>query len=157
MQGLIWRHPMQLTQQTDLALRLLMVLARRGNEALSVAAFAEEQGLSYHHMAKVVQALGRAGYVESLRGRTGGVRLARAAEHIRIGDVVRDLEPRLQAADCAACRLSGACGLSGLLGEAMKAFLATLDGKTLAEMAPPVGRGSALPIAFPRTGDAAPS
>lgn len=129
---------MQLTQQTDFALRLLIVLARRADEPLSIAAFAEDQGLSYNHMAKVGQALVRAGYVESVRGRAGGVRLARPAEAIRIGDVVRDLEPRLAAADCAACRLSGNCGLNGLLGEAMGAFLATLDGKTLADMAIPL-------------------
>ncbi len=129
---------MQLTQQTDFALRLLIVLARRADEPLSIAAFAEDQGLSYNHMAKVGQALVRAGYVESVRGRAGGVRLARPAEAIRIGDVVRDLEPRLTAADCAACRLNSNCGLNGLLGEAMGAFLATLDGKTLADMAIPL-------------------
>lgn len=129
---------MQLTQQTDFALRLLIVLARRENEPLSIAAFAGDQGLSYNHMAKVGQALVRAGYIESIRGRAGGVRLARHPGAIRIGDVVRDLEPRLVAADCGACRLSRDCGLNGLLGEAMNAFLAALDGKTLADMASPV-------------------
>ncbi len=135
---------MQLTQQTDFALRLLIVLARRADEPLSIAAFADDQGLSYNHMAKVGQALVRAGYVESVRGRAGGVRLARPAEAIRIGDVVRDLEPRLTAADCGACRLSRSCGLNGLLGEAMGAFLATLDARTLADMAVPL-----LPVALP--------
>lgn len=126
---------MQLTQQTDFGLRLLIVLAGRADEPLSIAAFAEDQGLSYNHMAKVAQALVRAGYVESVRGRAGGVRLARSPETIRIGDVVRDLETRLTAADCGACRLSQSCGLNGLLGQAMGAFLATLDSKTLADMA----------------------
>ncbi len=126
---------MQLTQQTDLGLRLLIVLARSEDAALSVASFAEDQHLSYHHMAKVVQALGRAGYVDTVRGRAGGVRLALPAASIRIGDVVRDLEPRLQAADCNNCRLNGRCGLTGLLAEAMTAFLTTLDRQTLADVA----------------------
>jgi Rrf2 family nitric oxide-sensitive transcriptional repressor len=133
---------MQLTQHTDYGLRLLIVLARQGGGPISVPDFATEQRLSYHHVAKVAQALVREGFVRSRRGRSGGVELARAPEDIRVGEVVRALERGLQIADCAACALVADCNTSPLLAEALAAFLAVLDRTTLAEAAarrlPPV-------------------
>ena len=128
---------MQLTQHTDFGLRLLTVLARMDGGPISLPTFAAEQRLSYNHVAKVAQALGRAGFVTSHRGRSGGVSLARAADEISIGEVVRALEPGLRLADCASCALRSDCATSNILAEALAAFLAVLDRTTLAEAAKP--------------------
>lgn len=126
---------MQLTQHTDFGLRLLIVLARRGGGPIALPEFAAEQKLSYHHVAKVAQALSREGFVNSRRGRSGGVELARPAEEISVGQVVRALERGMQLADCARCALQGDCNTSPLLAEALAAFLAVLDRTTLADAA----------------------
>lgn len=125
---------MQLTQHTDFGLRLLIVLARRG-EAIALPAFAADQGLSYNHVAKVAQELVRAGLAISHRGRNGGIELARPPAEISVGDVVRVLERGMQLADCANCALRDDCVLSGVLAEALSAFLAVLDRYTLADVA----------------------
>lgn len=129
---------MQLSLKTDFALRILMALAAT-DEILSVDWIAERYVLSRHHLAKVAQELSAAGYVETVRGRGGGMRLAAAPEEINVGAVVRDLE-RLEgfvacmgrAQDCA---INGVCGLKPALGGALEAFLAHLDGFTLADIA----------------------
>jgi Rrf2 family nitric oxide-sensitive transcriptional repressor len=126
---------MQLTQHTDYGLRLMIVLARRQGEPISLPEFAAEQQLSYHHVAKVAQALVREGFLKSRRGRSGGVELARRPEEITVGEVVRVLERGLQLADCAGCALRDDCSASPLLAEALAAFLAVLDRSTLAEAA----------------------
>lgn len=126
---------MQLTQHTDYGLRLLIVLARRGGEPIALPEFAAEQKLSYHHVAKVAQALVREGFLHSRRGRSGGVELARAADEITVGQVVRALERGLEIANCAGCALQSDCNTSPLLAEALAAFLAVLDGTTLAQAA----------------------
>lgn len=124
---------MQLTQHTDFGLRLLIVLARKG-APVSLPAFSTEQGLSYHHVAKVAQGLVQAGFAVSQRGRSGGIALARPANEICVGDVVRKLERGMRLADCATCALKAGCGLSGVLAEALEAFMAVLDRYTLADV-----------------------
>ena len=126
---------MQLTQHTDYGLRLLIVLARQGGGPIALPEFASQQRLSYHHVAKVGQALVREGFISSRRGRSGGVELAQPPEDICIGAVVRALEQNLRLADCAHCELRGDCTTSGLLAEALEAFLAVLDRTTLADAA----------------------
>lgn len=128
-------HDMQLTQHTDFGLRLLIVLARGDGGPVSLTGFATAHRLSYHHVAKVAQALGHAGFITSQRGRSGGVSLARPAGDISIGEVVRALEPNLRLADCANCVLRADCATSGILGRAMAAFLAVLDETTLSDAA----------------------
>ncbi|WP_421836453.1 RrF2 family transcriptional regulator [Novosphingobium sp.] len=122
---------MQLTQHTDFGLRLLVVLARDGG-SISLPTFSAQQGLSYHHVAKVAQALVSAGFAVSRRGRSGGIALARPAAQITVGEVVRTLEKGMRLADCATCALRTDCALSGVLAEALEAFLAVLDRYTLA-------------------------
>lgn len=126
---------MQLTQHTDLGLRLLIVLARQGGGPIGLPAFATDQKLSYNHVTKVAQALGHAGFITSQRGRSGGVSLARPAAEITVGEVVRALEPSLRLADCANCELRFDCTTSGVLAKALAAFLDVLDHTTLAEAA----------------------
>lgn len=128
---------MQLTQHTDFGLRLLIGLARAPEGLLAVPAFAAEHGLSYHHVAKVAQALARHGFAASVRGRNGGLRLVRPADAITVGEVVRALEPGMRLVDCASCHMRRDCALSGVLAEATAAFLAVLDRVTLAEAARP--------------------
>lgn len=139
---------MQLTSFTDYSLRVLVLLRLRGDERVTTAEAAEIHGLSHAHLAKVVASLAEAGFVESTRGRGGGLRLAKPPEEIRIGDVVRALEPHFHYAECfepgkeRACLLTPGCELRGLLADAGEAFLATLDGATLADLgkAPSHGR-----------------
>lgn len=126
---------MQLTQHTDFGLRLLIALARNPGKSMALPAFATEQGLSYNHVAKVAQRLIRAGFVASQRGRNGGVALARAPGEITVGAVVRAMEPGMQLADCAGCALRFDCATSGVLSEALAAFLAVLDRTTLEQAA----------------------
>jgi Rrf2 family nitric oxide-sensitive transcriptional repressor len=83
---------------------------------------------------KVVQGLARLGYVASVRGRTGGIRLARPAEEIGIGQVIRATEDDFNLADCNGCVIAPACGLTSVLGEAVLAFMAVLDRYTLSDL-----------------------
>jgi Rrf2 family nitric oxide-sensitive transcriptional repressor len=124
---------MQLTQHTDYGLRLLILLARKRGRPIALPEFAAGQKLSYHHVAKVAQALAREGFINTRRGRSGGVELARPPEEITIGQVVRALERGMQLADCGHCELRHDCATSPLLAEALAAFLAVLDRTTLAE------------------------
>lgn len=136
---------MQLTRFTDFSLRVLISLAARPDGLATVAALAEEHGISRHHLTRVVHQLGIKGYIETMRGKGGGFRLARVPEAIRVGDVVRDMESGFEIAECfqlgqSACRLMPGCTLKGVLGEAAQAFLATLDRYTLADLLSPPGQ-----------------
>jgi len=126
---------MQLTQHTDLGLRLLIVLARADGGPLALPEFASQQDLSYHHVAKVAQTLGRAGFIVSQRGRAGGVSLARPSADITLGEVVRAVEKGMRLVDCSTCKLRHGCAASSIMARAMAAFLAVLDEATLAEAA----------------------
>ena len=122
---------MQLTQHTDFGLRLLIVLARSERGSIALPTFAADQRLSYNHVAKVAQGLIRAGFITSQRGRNGGVTLACAPADLTVGEVVRALEPGMRLADCGRCTLRFDCATSGVLSEALSAFLAVLDRTTL--------------------------
>lgn len=128
---------MQLTQHTDIGLRILIALARGDGAPLALPVFARDQQVSYNHVAKIAQALVHSGLVLSVRGRNGGIRLARPAEEIRVGEAIRQLEPGMKLADCGRCMLRNDCRLSCILGEALAAFLAVLDRYTLADAAAP--------------------
>ena len=125
---------MRLTRYTDYALRVLIYLGLRPDTLGSIGEMAERYGISENHLMKVVQQLGRAGYLKTTRGRGGGVRLGRAPETIRIGDVVRLTEEDFDIAECGSCVLGGACGLTSAFSRATAAFLAVLDQFTLADL-----------------------
>jgi len=129
---------MQLTTHTDYALRLLIFLAiRHPDTPATVQVAATRYGVSAHHMAKVVQTLVQHGYVISRRGRNGGLALARPAERINVGDVVRHTE-NLRLLECfgpdSSCPIEPACNLKKLLGSAQEAFLTVLDECWLADL-----------------------
>lgn len=133
---------MQLTRFTDFSLRVLMHLGAHPDTRTTVSALADEQGISRHHLTRVVHQLGLKGYIETLRGKGGGFRLARRPDQIRVGDVVRDMESGFELAECFrpgenACHLLPACALKPALAEAGRAFLASLDRYTLADLLPP--------------------
>jgi len=125
---------MKLTRYTDYALRVLMYLGLHAERLCSIKEIADSFGASENHLMKVVQGLAGNGFVTSLRGRGGGLRLGRRPESIRIGDVVRLTEPDFDIADCATCILAPACGLTPVLTRATSAFLSVLDDHTLADL-----------------------
>jgi Rrf2 family nitric oxide-sensitive transcriptional repressor len=137
---------MHLTRFTDYGLRTLIFLALAPERLASIAEIATAYDISESHMTKVVHALGQAGLVETLRGRGGGLRLARPAAEIGIGAVVRNMEPELALVECQAghaCAIGGMCRLQTILDEAQNALLAVLDKYTLADIASPNSRGLA--------------
>lgn len=136
---------MRLTTMTDYAMRLLMYLAHNPGRLCTVAEVTAAYRISEGHMMKVTHALGLAGFVETVRGRHGGVRLARDPSGIRLRAVVCAIEPDFQLVECfdpgGACALTGYCRLSAILGDALEGFLAYLDRHTLADLVagnPPV-------------------
>jgi Rrf2 family nitric oxide-sensitive transcriptional repressor len=124
----------KLTRYTDYALRVLMHLAARPERLSSIGEIARSYGISQNHLMKVVHDLRKAGYVAAVRGRTGGIRLARPPSEINIGEVVRHTEEGFDLVDCGSCIIAPACGLTGVLGEALRAFMHTLDRHTLADL-----------------------
>jgi Rrf2 family nitric oxide-sensitive transcriptional repressor len=130
---------MQLTTYSDYSLRVLIYLAVRTTELATIERIASTYGISKHHLTKVVHQLGLAGYVKTARGRGGGLRLARAPEGIRLGEVIRRTEAKMALVECfdpqeGRCRIEPACGLRLALKEALGAFFQTLDGYTLADL-----------------------
>lgn len=125
---------MKLTLFSDYSMRVLLYLGARPDRLCSIAEVAGAYGISQHHLMKVVNELSRSGYVESVRGRSGGIRLGRPPEEINVGAVIRHTEDGFQLVDCDSCVIAPACGLTGVLREAIGAFLAVLDSYTLADL-----------------------
>jgi len=130
---------MRLSVYSDYSLRLLMYAALRPAELVTVQQVAEAYGISRNHLMKVAFELGRHGFLETVRGRKGGLRLARPPRQIGLGEVVRKTEEGFVLVECfdAAtdrCTLSGPCRLKGALSRALKAYLAVLDEYTLADL-----------------------
>lgn len=126
---------MQLTRYTDYALRVLMhVGSRERGELASIHEIAQVYNISRNHLMKVVQDLGQAGFLETVRGRNGGIRLGRPASEIGIGALIRHTEHSFDLIDCSTCIIVPACGVPRMLAEAMRAFLDVLDKYTLADL-----------------------
>jgi Rrf2 family transcriptional regulator, nitric oxide-sensitive transcriptional repressor len=138
----------RLTTMTDYALRLLMYLAQQPDRLCTIAEAAQAHGISEAHLMKVTHHLGLLGWIETVRGKGGGMRLARAPHEIGLGEVVRDMEPDFHLVECFStgntCVRTGDCALTGVLHSALQDFLARLDGVTLADIVPtrplPAGR-----------------
>jgi Rrf2 family transcriptional regulator, nitric oxide-sensitive transcriptional repressor len=125
---------MRLTRYTDYAMRVLLYLGARPGKVCSVSEMAAAYGISQNHLTKVVHDLGKAGYVLSVRGRFGGIQLARPAADINVGEVIRHTEEGFDLVDCPNCIIAPICGLSSSLNEALSAFMAVLDRKSLADL-----------------------
>lgn len=129
---------MQLTLYTDYSLRVLIYLSRMPNEMATITQIAEFYNISRNHLVKVVHKLAQLGFVQSIRGKKGGIKLAYPPNKIIIGDVVRKTEPGFFLVECFNevennCAITGICRLKGILSEGMQAFLTVLDNYTLAD------------------------
>lgn len=125
---------MRLTRYTDYSLRVLIHLALNDDRLCSIGEIARTYDVSHNHLMKVVNALAHDGFIETVRGRAGGMGLARPAEKISVGEVVRRTEEGFQLADCSGCTLSPACGLTGVLAKGMQAMMAVFDSYTIADL-----------------------
>lgn len=136
---------MRLTVYTDYALRLLMYLALKDDGLATISEIANSYGISRNHLMKVAYELGAAGYIETVRGRGGGLRLAKPVDTIRLGDVVRHTEPDMALVTCfkpreEPCAIRRCCVLRDALERACVAFMDVLDGYSLADLVQPRSR-----------------
>jgi len=135
---------MHITQHTDYALRVLIFLASNEHRLPTIQEISERFEVSRSHLMKVVNQLIRNGFVEGIRGKGGGLRLARPASEILIGDVVRKMETDLVLVECfsdeSRCLLTPNCKLKGVFADALKAFLASLDKVALSQVLTPSQR-----------------
>ncbi|MPZ37170.1 MAG: Rrf2 family transcriptional regulator [Rhizobiales bacterium] len=129
---------MRLTNFSDYALRVLMYAATRDERLITIDETAKVYGISRAHLMKVVNQLTRTGYLKAVRGRSGGLALAKRPDKIRLGDVLRATEPDFALVECFAsgnqCMITPRCRLRGALKEALGAFMGTLDRYTLADL-----------------------
>lgn len=129
---------MQLTKFSDYALRVLMYTHAAGDRRVTIEEMAASYRISRAHLMKVVNTLTRSGYLTAVRGRSGGLKLARPADEIRLGDVIRDTEPDFALVECFVtgnqCVIAGCCRLPRALKQALGAFLDSLDQHTLASI-----------------------
>jgi Rrf2 family nitric oxide-sensitive transcriptional repressor len=138
---------MQLSQFSDYSLRALIYLAlaeETDTPSASGRDIAERYGISLNHVAKVLNQLARLGYLDTQRGRGGGVRLAKRPESISVGAVVRQTEGGFSLVECMpprtnACCIAPVCRLKGVFREARDAFLGVLDRYTIADLTEPSG------------------
>ena len=133
---------MRLTSFTDFALRALMRLAGEPTRTFATNEIAAEFGISRNHLAKVVRDLGDNGFISTQRGAGGGFSLARPAQSITLGEVVRALEGASALVECfredgGGCALTPRCRLKARLAAAREAFMRELDMTTLADCAYP--------------------
>ncbi len=130
---------MQLTKFSDYALRILMFAESAGDRLVTIDQMSNAYDISRAHLTKVVNRLTRSEFLIAVRGRSGGLKLAKAPSEIRLGDVVRATEVDFDIVECFgtgnACVISGCCKLAGVMAEARDNFLATLDDYTLADIA----------------------
>ena len=144
---------MKLSLYSDYSLRVLMFAAVKG-EAFQLEEVATAFDISKHHVAKIVQDLSKFGYLDTRRGRGGGIQLARSPEDIRIGKLVREMEDQPIMVECFdtatnTCRLDGCCKLKAALAKAQKAFYASLDEHTLSNLVSGPQRSRMIKILLP--------
>lgn len=130
---------MQLTKFTDYSLRVVIYLGLHPGHLVTIADIAKEYDIPTSHLMKVVNRLAQRGYIETVRGKGGGMRLARDPDLINIGDLVRDTEDNMDIAECfdtehQFCPMLPSCVLKTVLIEARKSFLATLDFYRLSDL-----------------------
>ena len=139
---------MRLTTMTDYAMRLLMYVAQHPERLCTIAEVAQAYDISEAHLMKITHQLARSGWLTTVRGKGGGMRLAAAPGDINLGAVVRSIEPDFFLVDClgsgAVCKLNGRCRLTGIVSGALQSFMQYLDDYTLADLLPASGKGVAV-------------
>jgi Rrf2 family nitric oxide-sensitive transcriptional repressor len=133
---------MRLTLYTDYSLRVLLYLANKEDETVTITELADFYKISRNHLVKVVHNLGLNGYILTTRGRHGGLQLAHPAKDILIGEVVRSTEPDFDLLECFnpatdQCVITSSCKLKGVIFNAQASFIAVLDKYTLADLVGP--------------------
>lgn len=129
---------MHLTRFTDYGLRCLMYLAARPQALSSVKTISDHYGISRNHLVKVVHRLSQLGYIETSKGKGGGIRIATGTEHLKLGKLIQTLEPNMSTVECFdaetnTCNISEQCQLKHMLYDATQAFVQKLDEYTLAD------------------------
>jgi Rrf2 family transcriptional regulator, nitric oxide-sensitive transcriptional repressor len=142
---------MRLTLYTDFALRVLIHVGLNDGKLTTIKDIAQTFGISKAHLMKVVNDLSQKGYLDTVRGRNGGIRLMREPRDINIGQVVRETEIQLAVIGCLErrgyCPIERVCVLRGVLRNATEAFMAVLDAHTLADLIKPHEALLSLPTA----------
>jgi Rrf2 family nitric oxide-sensitive transcriptional repressor len=150
----------RLTVFTDYSLRVLLVLASRTEELLTISDIAAAFGISHAHLMKVTHVLGKSGWVATIRGRNGGMRLAADPRRLKLGQVVSRLEEDFALVECMGqnnrCVLTGGCGLEAALRLAMQGFFRELDRYSIADLVDSSPALSALALWQPITWPGAP-
>jgi Rrf2 family nitric oxide-sensitive transcriptional repressor len=146
---------MRLTTFSDYTLRVLIYLGVHGDEVATVGQIADAYGISANHLMKVVHYLAQGGYIETARGKGGGMRLGLAPEKINLGELVRGTEDNRKLVECfdrdnSECRIETACVLRGVLTQALEAFFRSLDAYTLADLLAPKSRLANMLVLRPR-------
>lgn len=141
---------MRLTAYTDYSLRVLIFLGLHTNRLSTIQEIAKSYNISKNHLMKIVHQMGQAGIVTTVRGRNGGLKLAKSPEDISIGDVVRLMEPDFHIVECFnpesdSCQISNVCGLKSILNNALQSYYVELDNYTLADVIRP---GASLRMAL---------
>ena len=145
---------MRLTTMSDYAMRLLMYVAQHPERLCTISEVAQAYEISEAHLMKITHQLALAGWLETVRGKGGGMRLAAAPSEIKLGAVVCSIEPDFALVEClasdTACLLSGTCQLTGIINGALQSFMHYLDRYTLADLLAPGTEGGmrAQPMSF---------
>lgn len=148
---------MRLSTYSDYSLRVLIYLGAREDHLATIAQIAAAYAISSNHLMKVVHRLGQGGYIETVRGKGGGMRLARAPRDVNIGELVRATEDSSRLAECfdresSCCCIESVCQLRGILRVALESFFEVLDRHTLADLLAPRARLAKLlsvPVPLP--------
>jgi Rrf2 family nitric oxide-sensitive transcriptional repressor len=145
---------MRLTTMSDYAMRLLMHVGQHPGRLCTIAEVACAHDISEAHLTKITHQLALAGWLETVRGKGGGMRLAAPPQHIGLGAVVRSIEPDFKLVACLAndssCHLASSCHLTGIINGALQSFMQYLDRYTLADLLAPVAPAGdqVLPLNF---------
>jgi len=149
---------MRLTTMTDYALRLLIYLGQHQDRLCTTAEIAAAYQISEAHLTKITHQLGQQGFIATVRGKGGGMKLAMNPAELSLGDLVRAVESDFQLVECLgsgnSCSLTGACRLTGIFNDALAAFLAELDGHNLADLLQPATAKRLAKISLPHPRDA---
>lgn len=139
---------MHITRYTDYSLRVLIYLSMQQDRLATIQEIADSYEISKNHLMKVVHQLNKKGYIETMRGKSGGMRLHRDPSTINIGVLVRETEQDLDLVECFSseghCKISPVCGLKGAFNHALRAFLEALDEYTLEDVLPDRHRSQLL-------------
>lgn len=125
---------MRLTRYTDYAIRVMIYLGARPGELCSIKAVADAFSISQNHLMKVVQDLAAEGFIESVRGRSGGIRISAPLESINLGRLLRHTEGLSELLECSTCVVGRACGMPSILSEATAAFVKVFDKYSVADL-----------------------